>query len=167
MTQSDQEAQIKAHLEHVLKGQRFSRKPVLSRLLRYLVEETLAGKGGAIKEYSIGVDVFDRPATFRGGTDDSIVRSNMFEIRKELKQYYADEGATDVVQIKMSVGDYTPEFEFKDALVENRQDVDRHLYIATVVMGFRNFNDVLTLETKLQQWSGDPTLKSCSFDSAL
>jgi len=40
-------------MRRVLEGPTFARSPGLSKLLRYIVEETLAGKADRLKEYTL------------------------------------------------------------------------------------------------------------------
>ena len=104
-------AQVRAALEELLGWPGISRSPQLSELLRYVVERTLAGDEGAIKAYSIAVDVFGRPATF-DPQSDPIVRVQARRLRTLLEQYY-DTGKSDsTVQIHLPLGRYVPEFLF-------------------------------------------------------
>jgi hypothetical protein len=57
-------AKIREHLSTVLTSEIFVRSERLSRFLRYVVERTLEGRGNEIKEYSIGVEVYDRSTAF-------------------------------------------------------------------------------------------------------
>ena len=61
------------HIEDLVRSHSFQRSAKLSRLLRRLVEPTLAGASQPIKEQILGVEVFDRPADCDPQTD-SIVR---------------------------------------------------------------------------------------------
>ena len=58
------QAAIRAELERILVSERFINARKLSRLLRYVVEEALAGRRDRIKAFSIAQDVFDRDANF-------------------------------------------------------------------------------------------------------
>jgi len=110
-------AQVRAALEELLGWPGISRSPQLSELLRYVVERTLAGDEGAIKAYSIAVDVFGRPATF-DPQSDPIVRVQARRLRTLLEQYY-DTGKSDsTVQIHLPLGRYVPEFLFAPQAAE-------------------------------------------------
>ncbi|MEP6783687.1 MAG: hypothetical protein ABI983_08455, partial [Acidobacteriota bacterium] len=54
------ESDVRAELDRILATKGFSSAGRLSRLLRYVVEKTLAGETDQLKEYSVGVEVFDR-----------------------------------------------------------------------------------------------------------
>jgi len=43
----------RAAMRRVLEGPTFARSPGLSKLLRYIVEETLAGRADRLKEYTL------------------------------------------------------------------------------------------------------------------
>lgn len=75
-----------------------------------MVERTLFGQGEEIRERSIGVEVFGRPADY-DTHEDSIVRVKANEIRKRLAQYYQEEGSTDAIRIILPAGSYSPEFQ--------------------------------------------------------
>ena len=66
--------------------------------LRYIVEETLAGRADKIIGYTIGVDVFGRPESFDPSVD-TIVRVEAGRLRRSLDQYYREAGANDPVEI--------------------------------------------------------------------
>src|SRR5579863_2111326 len=72
-------------LHHILASEPFvnARRP--AQFLRFIVESTLAGEEGRIKEYLIGVEVFGRPASY-DPKDDPIVRIEAGRLRKKLSE---------------------------------------------------------------------------------
>jgi hypothetical protein len=100
----------RAELQTVLQAPIFVRSPALSHLLSYLCEKTFAGETDQIKEYSIALDVFERRDSFDQDTD-SIVRVEANRLRKRLSEYYAHNGASDLIRITIPVGQYVPSFE--------------------------------------------------------
>ena len=100
---------VRAQLARVLASPVFREAPRMSRLLRFLVEETLAGRTDRLKAYTLGVEVFDRPADFDPGVD-SIVRVQCGQLRRRLARYQAELGAEDPVQITLPRGGYAPAF---------------------------------------------------------
>ncbi|MBY8916860.1 hypothetical protein KVG22_09690 [Nitratireductor sp. R6] len=80
------------------------------RFLRFVVEETLAGRADRIKAFTIAVDVFGRDASF-DATVDPIVRIAAGQLRKSLRDYYAGPGKADPVHISIPLGAYVPVFE--------------------------------------------------------
>jgi hypothetical protein len=77
------------------------------KLLHYLVSSTREGKN--LKETVIAIDVFGRDASFDPGSD-SIVRSNIYNLRKKLDSYYLDEGANDSIRLIIPKGSYLVQF---------------------------------------------------------
>lgn len=100
----------RAELQSVLASQEFVRAPKLAHLLTYLCEKLFAGEAHQIKEYSIGVEVFQRGTSFDQDSD-SIVRVEANRLRKRLAEFYAAEGASHAMQITIPVGQYVPRFE--------------------------------------------------------
>src|SRR5215472_11084920 len=64
---------IHAQLERILASKTFARSPRISRFLTFVVEQTLAGQEDKLKEYLLGVEVFNRMDSFDPSID-SIVR---------------------------------------------------------------------------------------------
>ena len=103
-----------AELQSVLASRYFTRAPKLARLLRYLCEKLFAGESAQIKEYSIGVELFERGPHFDQDAD-SIVRVEANRLRRQLAGYYASEGAAHLLRITIPVGQYVPEFVAQSA----------------------------------------------------
>jgi TolB-like protein/tetratricopeptide (TPR) repeat protein len=79
----------------------------MQRFLRFAVDREMAGDRDGLKEYTIGVEVFDRPPEFDPRID-SIVRVEARRLRKKLAQYYEGEGASSDVRITLPEGSYVP-----------------------------------------------------------
>lgn len=97
-------------LDVVLAGRALEKSPQLRAMLKYVVNETLAGRASAIKAYSIAVDVLGRDEDFDPGTD-TIVRVQAGRLRAALDEYYEDEGRARPVRITLPKGTYVPRFE--------------------------------------------------------
>ncbi len=100
---------IETQLAHILASPHFAHAPRLSDFLRFVVEESLEGRADRIKGYTIGVEVFDRPADFDPSAD-TIVRVEARALRHKLDRYFAAEGAEDPVRITLGKGSYVPGF---------------------------------------------------------
>ena len=105
-----------AQLERMLSRPPFASSPALSRLLRYLVEETLAGRASEINEYNLGVRVFSRSADFNPRIDP-IVRVQTHYLRAKLAQYYAGAGAQDPMVIELPARTYVPRYPQPEPVV--------------------------------------------------
>jgi TolB-like protein len=101
--------EVREALERVLASETFSGAGRHCRLLRYLVERTLAGAGDQLKEYVLGVEVFDRADSYDPRID-SIVRVEARRLRARLEEYYAGPGAGDPIRIVIPRGGYAPTF---------------------------------------------------------
>ncbi len=101
----DQEAIAREHLAKVLASPMFVQAERQQRFLRYIAEETLAGRADKLKGYTIGVEVFDRDPSF-DPTIDAIVRVEAGRLRTKLREYYATDGQHDRVQFELPKGAY-------------------------------------------------------------
>src|SRR5262249_6400018 len=106
---------VREHLERALTGDVFGHSDRLKRLLRFVVEQTLEGKGDKLKEYTLGLEVFDRAPGFDPRVD-SIVRVQASKLRDKLSEYYETEGRGEPVRIELPRGSYMPVFQTPDAI---------------------------------------------------
>src|ERR1035437_6958276 len=83
--------------------------PSLCRFLRYIVEETLAGRASGIKEQVLGLAVFDRGPGFNRRLDP-IVRVQARNLRSRMAKYYLGPGRSDPIRIELPKGTYIPVF---------------------------------------------------------
>src|SRR5436190_2999424 len=100
---------IRAALERIVSSPQLESSPSLCRFLRYVVEETLAGRGGQIKEYSLGAEVFARGDDFDPRIDP-IVRVQARNLRARMAKYYEGPGADEPVVIELPKRTYVPVF---------------------------------------------------------
>jgi adenylate cyclase len=100
---------VRESLRRVLASGEFRASERLPRFLEFIVEETLAGRGGRLKGYVIGVAVFDKPSDF-DPEHDSVVRVEAMRLRRALQTYYMGEGSLDPVAISIPKGSYQPVF---------------------------------------------------------
>jgi TolB-like protein len=104
------EADARAEVERILASKGFASAGRLSRLLRYIVDKTLAGEADQLKEYAVGVEVFDRDDKYDPRLD-SIVRVEAGRLRSRLDEYYNGEGANATWRITLPRGGYVAHFE--------------------------------------------------------
>lgn len=95
--------QLRRLLEHPL-FLHSKRYPVL---LAYIVERTLEGRGGELKERTIGVEAFGREPEYDVNLDP-VVRTTAAEVRKRLIQYYYQAEHAGEVVIELPLGSYVP-----------------------------------------------------------
>ena len=99
------EAAVRSELERLLASASFRDSEILKRFLRYIVEHTLAGERDQLKEYRLGVDVFNRSASFDPRLDP-IVRVTARRLRAKLREHYEDGGRGATVRIEVPKGGY-------------------------------------------------------------
>lgn len=87
MLDLNQKAAYQSELERVFRSPQFSRAPVMRKLLQFLVNETLAGRGYRLKAYQIAVDALGRDENF-DPQSDSYPRVQVGRLRKLLETCY-------------------------------------------------------------------------------
>jgi hypothetical protein len=112
----DREA-VLLELQRVLASPHFCNSKRYPALLQYIVEKTLAGEADQLKERTLGVEVFDRPASYDTNAD-TVVRYTAGEVRKRLSLYYHELPRRSAIQISLPAGSYVPEF------VHGREDLE-------------------------------------------
>jgi hypothetical protein len=78
-------------------------------LLTYIVEQTLLGNAGDLKERTIGVEAFGREPSYDVNLDP-VVRTTAAEVRKRLIQYYYSPDHANEPVIELPLGSYVPSF---------------------------------------------------------
>jgi hypothetical protein len=102
--------EVAAQLERVLASTTFRAAERSARLLRFIVSETLQGRGDRLKDYTLGAEGLGRGEGFDPRTDP-IARVEASRLRSRLDVYYATEGAADRLRILVPKGGYVPVFE--------------------------------------------------------
>ncbi len=97
---------LEAVVDRLLKSETFRHAPSSRRLLRYLADRCIAGESDAIKEYTIGVDAFNKPTSY-DPRSDSTVRIQIGRLRQKLTEYYTGEGIADDVLLSVPKGRLT------------------------------------------------------------
>jgi TolB-like protein/Flp pilus assembly protein TadD len=105
--------QVQSELDRVVCSTSLEHSPQLQRFLRFIVEETLAGRGSRLKEYVVGLEVFGRPTGYDPRLD-SLVRVEAKRLRDALENYYAGEGKEDKIHIDFLRGSYAPSFRLAE-----------------------------------------------------
>lgn len=100
-------------LSRMLASPLFTKSPRQQDLLRYLVNQTMAGNAARLKGYCIGVEVFGRGADFDPAVD-AIVRVEVARLRTRLREYYDSLGQSDEMRLDLPKGSYAVEFRRRD-----------------------------------------------------
>ena len=101
--------EIRDELRRILASKHFAKTRKRNRFLEFVCEQTLVGNADKLSEYLLGVEVYGRGPDFNP-QDDAIVRVQASDIRKSLRDYYAEEGKSDPWRIDLPPGHYIPLF---------------------------------------------------------
>jgi hypothetical protein len=105
----EEKDQVRRQMERLLETAHFKNSRRYPALFRFIVEETLEGRGEFLKERLLGIRVFNRPPDY-DTADDPIARVTIAEIRKRIAQYYHEEAHESEMRIELMPGRYEPEF---------------------------------------------------------
>ncbi len=106
---------VRTQLRKILSSRPFARSERLARFLSFAVEQTLAGRGEDLKEFVIGVEVFDKNEKYDPRMDP-IVRVEARRLRDKLRKYYEADGFADPIHIDFPTGSYAPIVQTRDAM---------------------------------------------------
>jgi TolB-like protein len=106
---------IRDELGYLVDSRVFQQSERLVRFLNFTVDRVLAGRQDELKEYAIGVEVYDRRPPYHPNVD-SIVRTEARRLRAKLKEYYEGEGRDRDIYIYYRLGSYAPVFRRRDTL---------------------------------------------------
>ncbi len=96
------------HLDQALSSPLFRKAERQSRFLRFVVDAALQSPEAPIKEFDIGIAVYDRRSDYDPRTDP-IVRVEAARLRARLREYY-EVTPPDRVRIDIPKGHYVPRF---------------------------------------------------------
>ena len=105
--------EVRRQLDRLLASAVFANAGRMSRFLKFVVERSLVGEGERLKEYVIGVEVFDRDSNYDPRVD-AIVRVEAARLRTKLAEYYAGEGRGDAIVLSLPKGGYSPVIKLED-----------------------------------------------------
>ena len=111
---------IQIELERIIASSAFDASLRNRAFLRFVVEETLAGRGDRIKAYTIATSVLGRDEAF-DPQSDPIVRIEASRLRRSLERYYLMAGQDDPIRIDIPNGATSPRFSARAATKMNPQ----------------------------------------------
>jgi TolB-like protein len=107
---------VEAELDKIFHDPHFNESVILKKFLSFIVQETICGRSNCLKEYTIAINVLEKPLTFNP-QENCIVRIHAGRLRRALKQYYNDLGRDDQVVITIPKGKYIPVFSKRSNLI--------------------------------------------------
>jgi hypothetical protein len=102
---------LRRHLDELAQGPAFRGSYRSQQFLRYVVEKALQGSVDALKERTIGIELFQRAPAYDTG-EDAIVRVTASDVRRRLLQHYGRHGDHSPFRIQLPSGSYLPEIEY-------------------------------------------------------
>lgn len=97
--------EVRAQVARIAASPSFKTSPRLVRLLEFLAEEILAGRGDSLGEYRVGTEAFGLPEKFDPG-EKTLVRSHAARLRKALAAYHQGPGRNDAIVISLPPSGY-------------------------------------------------------------
>ncbi len=123
-------AQIRAQRDRIMASKGFSGSKRQSAFLGYVVNAALEGQTDRLKEFTLGIEVFEKDETFDPSID-SIVRVEASRLRSKLSEYYVGVGQADSVRIDVPKGHYVPVFRLVDVpRVERRLPQKMNMWLS-------------------------------------
>jgi tetratricopeptide (TPR) repeat protein/tRNA A-37 threonylcarbamoyl transferase component Bud32 len=104
------ELAVREHLAIILASASFRDSERHRKLLEFLVETTLRGEAGSMKEFVIASEVWGRGTSFDPRTH-STVRVEVGRLRSRLDRYYSTEGSAASVRFSIPTGGYAVVFD--------------------------------------------------------
>jgi TolB-like protein len=104
---------IYQQLERIFLDPLFINSQVLKKFLSFIVDQTLQGNSQQLKEYTVAVNVLDKPSNFKP-QENSIVRIHAGRLRRALNHFYNNNETPEPVHISVPLGTYVPIFSLND-----------------------------------------------------
>ena len=100
---------VEEELERIFRDPHFTESAILRKFLSFIVQETTLGRSNCLKEYTIAINVLEKPSDFNP-QENGIVRIHAGRLRRALSEYYNDMGQNDQIVITIPKGKYVPFF---------------------------------------------------------
>jgi hypothetical protein len=111
-------------VDRILQSETLHSSQALRHLLKFLSDKALAGEADQLKEYTIGLDVFDKPADY-DPRKDATVRLHVSRLRQKLADYYRTEGQNDPILVSLPKGHFKLMWEARPIPMELPRDGPR------------------------------------------
>lgn len=111
-----------AQVHRIIQSKAFRTSEVHRNLLQYLAEKSLSGTADAVKEYTVGLDVFAKPASY-DPRQESVVRMHVGRLRQKLAEYYRSEGVDDLIFVDVPKGGFKVTFATREIRPERMEAV--------------------------------------------
>jgi TolB-like protein len=143
---------IYQQLERIFLDPFFINSAILKKFLSFIVDQALLGNANLLKEYTIALNVLDKPSNFKP-QENSIVRIHAGRLRRALNHYYNTREIPEPVYISVPLGTYVPIFAMNerktkgylsngDSIITNKNNkilIEKSAVVA--VIPFRHLQD--------------------------
>ena len=126
------EKDVRDALDRVLSSEVFAGADRLQEFLRYIVIESVEGRGDKILGKRIAQDVYGRRSEKDIATAN-VVRVDAGRLRRRLDVYYLEEGAQDPYRIQVAKGGYAPHFEINASPANSQTEASFAAQLGIVV----------------------------------
>lgn len=106
---ADSADKAREQVRRLLASETLRNADTLRRLFAYLADKSLTGQAGTLKEYVVGMEVFNKPQDYDPQKDAS-VRIQVGKLRQKIEEYYRKEGVGDPVLIDLPKGHFELRF---------------------------------------------------------
>ncbi len=120
------------YLDKIITSNSFGNSPTYSNLLRYLVKCTM--ENDIPKEAEIASQIFGKKDF--DPSESTLIRVNVYNLRKKLKIYYQNEGAKDKIILRIPKGRYGVSFERKESIPFSKKVFFKQKILPIVLMLF-------------------------------
>src|SRR4029079_6139858 len=110
-------AAVEEQLERIFRDPHFTESAILRKFLSFIVQETTHGRSNCLKEYTIAINVLEKPLNFNP-QENGIVRIHAGRLRRALSEYYSDIGRNDQIVITIPKGKYVPIFSNRSNAIQ-------------------------------------------------
>jgi adenylate cyclase len=135
--------EVARQIDRILASRLFSRSERLCRFVRFAANHALSCGPERLKEYLVGVEVFDRGPQYDPRIDP-IVRVEARRLRAKLRAYYASTGRDDQLRIEFPKGSYSPVFRFRSS---QRINLNSAIDAVVAVSPFENLTNSMQNES--------------------
>jgi len=125
---------VKVQLEKILASSEFVSGKRLGQFLHYVVEQTLNGQSGRIKQFTIAVEALGYDSDFDPQSNPT-VRILARRLRRSLEQYYYSQGNGDLIRIEIPKGAYVPVFRPLPGSTQNAESACKPMYCMPATTG--------------------------------
>ncbi len=149
--------ELRAELARLLASKVFAASRRSRQLLEYFINQLLLGTADQLKEYTIGVDVFNRAPSYDPKLD-TIVRTEVWRLRSKLSTYYGGEGKDNPLRIGFRPRSLAPLAEYRSSEIPSvtglsaGRSSQRIAVLPFVSIGRKNeaFNDGLATDVMVR-----------------